>query len=61
MAEDDHDTQQILTDIREFFTSRFGIDLTDDQVLECHLSLISLGHAIAKWREQSHDKLSNSN
>ncbi len=59
MAGDEKDTQ-LLSEIRKYFRDTYKLDLTDEQLLECHQSLISLGHAIARWRGISYDKLSSS-
>jgi hypothetical protein len=61
MPDADDKDKQLQHDIREYFKNSFNLDLTDEQLLECQQSLVSLGHAIAKWRELSHDKLQISN
>lgn len=61
MSDVQTEEKQLQQDIREYFKTSFNLDLTDEQLLSCQQSLISLGHAIAKWRELSHDKLSNTN
>jgi hypothetical protein len=57
MSGADEQEKQLQKDISEYFKTSFNLDLTEAQLLECQQSLIFLGHAIAKWRQLSHEQL----